>query len=99
MDKDTNRITEHSISAKVQGSRGGTLIPPNQGFFLYRETMTAGCSKVGNFPHSHRLSFLAGCWNYTIPALPEFSLSVLHSQEHYPSEMQFSTRKRVGKGG
>lgn len=99
LDRDANRITEHSISAQVQGSRGGPLTSPNRGFLLSWEIMTAGCSQVGNFPQSHRLSLLAGFWNYTIPALPEFSQSVLHSQEHYPSEMQFSTRKHVVKCG
>lgn len=76
LDRDANRITEHSISAEVQGSRGGPLTPPNHSFLLSWETMTAGCSKVGNFPHSHRLSFLAGFWNYTVRALPKFSQSV-----------------------
>lgn len=50
LDRDANRITEHSIRAKVQGSHGGPLTSLNHGFLLSWETMTAGCSKVGNFP-------------------------------------------------
>lgn len=51
LDKDANRITEHSVSAKVQGSRGGALSPLNQCFLLPWETVIACYSKVWNSPH------------------------------------------------